>query len=79
MHRIDSVDKSLRENGFAAKPEEPRGNRRLFEARTKDATVQNGSDTKTFRGGIILMTEEKTKKIRERWKTEGRYPFVATV
>jgi len=28
----------------------------------------------------MLMTEEKTKKIRERWKTEGFYPFVlATV
>ncbi len=32
------------------------------------------------RRSIMLMTEEKTKKIRERWKTEGLYPFVlATV
>ena len=73
MHRIDSVDKSLQENGFAAKPEEPRGNHRLFEARTKDATVQTGSDTKTFRGGIILMTEEKTKKFVSAGKPRARF------
>ena len=70
MHRIDSVDKSLRENGFAAKPEEPRGNHQLFQARAKGATVQNGSDTEPFREGIILMTK-RNQAIRERWETEG--------